>query len=67
MTTKTIQWEYANLYMRYLGVLKLLETCSPHVEEIDREMIELAFNDACKHHPSLRVGRLLNRITIEVG
>lgn len=58
--------EYNNLYMRYLGVLKLLENASPHVSEEDREVIEDAMADACRNHGTLETGRVLNRVTIEV-
>jgi len=58
--------EYNMLYMRYIGVLKLLENASPHVPEDDREIIEFAFEDAVSHHGSLKTHRLLNRVCIEV-
>jgi hypothetical protein len=54
-----------DLYMRYLGVLGILAECSIHVREEEREAIEWALNDACKHHP-LRWHRVLDRIEIEV-
>lgn len=58
--------EYNNLYMRYLGVLKLLENASPHVSEEDREVIESAMADAIRHHGNLTTKRILNRVCIEV-
>ncbi len=54
-----------NLYMRYLGCLKLLEECSPFVREDIRESIELAMNDAASNH-KLSTRRVLDRIEIEV-
>ena len=53
-----------DLYLRYLGALKLLEECSPYVDEDVRDSIEAAFTDACLHHP-LRVRRIIDRLEIE--
>jgi len=53
------------MYLRYLGVLKLLEECSPHVDEELREQIQTAMVHACEHHP-LTTRRVMNRVIIEV-
>lgn len=53
-------------YLRYLGVLGLLENCSPHVDEETRECIEQAFTDACQAHPTLMWRRVLDRVEISV-
>lgn len=51
--------------MRYAGVLKLLEECSPYVPEHVRESIERAHADAVAAG-GYRTRRLLNRCEIEV-
>lgn len=55
-----------NEHMRYLGVLKLLEECSPFVDEDTRVSIKQAFVDACEAIPDLRFTRILNRLQIDV-
>ena len=57
---------YNGLYMRYLGVLKLLEECSPHVDEETRGCIEQAFADAVREHDTLKTRSILNRLEIDV-
>lgn len=53
-------------HMRYLGVLKLLEECSPYVPEQLREQIEYAMTDAVEaSEGQLRTRRTFNRIEIE--
>ncbi len=52
--------------MRYAGVLKLLEECSPHVPEDTREMIEAAFEHACEDG-SFTWRRFGDRCEIEVA
>lgn len=54
-----------DLYMRYLGVLKLLKESSPHVDDDIKDMIKTAFEDACARHP-LRTYMLFDRVVIEV-
>ena len=59
------------LYMRYLGAIGLLARCAVHLREGCegdelRDMIELAMQDACAHHP-LHYRRILNHIEIEIG
>jgi hypothetical protein len=54
---------YTEVYLRYLGCLGLLAEASVKVDEDIRERIELAFEQACKHHP-LVWKRVLNRIEI---
>lgn len=53
-----------NQRMQYLGVLGLLSQCSVYVPEDIREMIELAFTDACKGG-RLQWRRVLDRLEIE--
>lgn len=53
-------------HLRYLGTLGLLAECSVHVPEDLREMIQEAFDDACKADPQLKQRRILNRLEIEV-
>lgn len=60
------QREYDGLYMRYLGVLKLLESASPYVPKEDRECIVSAMDDACANHRTLETRRVLDRVIIEV-
>ena len=47
-------------HMRYLGTLGLLSQCSVYVPEDIREMIQEAFDDACKANQNLRQRRTLN-------
>ena len=54
------------LRMHYAGALKLLEECSPFVDEDVRQSIERCFSDACAHH-GYRTRRVLDRIEIEVA
>lgn len=54
------------LRMHYAGALKLLEECSPFVDEDVRDSIERCFADACAHH-GYRSRRVLDRIEIEVA
>jgi hypothetical protein len=51
---------------RYLGVLGLLSECSVYVPEDTREMIEVAFRDACDAIPGLSYRRVLNRLEIDM-
>jgi len=55
-------------HMRYLGCLKLLEECSPYVDEEMRESIEMAFDDAVEASGgTLRWKRVLDRCEIEAA
>jgi len=55
-------------HLRYLGCLKLLEECSPHVDDEMRESIERAFEDAvAASGGTLRMHRLLDRVCIDVA
>jgi hypothetical protein len=53
--------------MRYLGTLGLLSQCSVYVPEDIREMIAMAFDDACQANPNLRQRRTLNLLEIEAN
>ena len=53
------------LFMRYLGCLKLLSDCSIHAPEDLRERIQRAMEDACLKHSSLETYRDGNHISIE--
>jgi len=56
-----------NEHMRYLGCLRLLEECSPHVDEEIRECIECAFEEAVTaSNGTLRTRRVMDRICIEI-
>lgn len=54
-------------HMRYLGTLGLLSQCSVYVPEDIREMIAMAFDDACQANPNLRQRRTLNLLEIEAN
>ncbi len=55
-----------DLYMRYLGVLKLLEEASPYVEDELLEQIIMAHQHAAQCHETLEHKMLLRRSCIEV-
>lgn len=56
-----------DLYMRYLGALKLLEEASPYVEHDLRGQIMMAHQHAAECHENLRHKVILNRSCIEVA
>lgn len=56
-----------DLYMRYLGALKLLEEASPYVEHDLRGQIIMAHQHAAECHKNLRHKVILHRSVIEVA